>query len=149
MKAKETKLLDFLKASPQFVIPIYQRPYRWERAQCQKLWQDILRAGRDPQDVAHFVGSVVYIQDNLYNVTAQPALLVIDGQQRLTTFLLIIEALARLQPKVATNTDSRAAPRRITAQSTCICSPGRVSKRTTGSGSAAGRSPARCSLRML
>jgi uncharacterized protein with ParB-like and HNH nuclease domain len=38
MKAKESRLLDFLRASNQFVIPIYQRPYRWEENQCKKLW---------------------------------------------------------------------------------------------------------------
>lgn len=97
MKAKESRLLDFLRASNQFVIPIYQRPYRWEEAQCHKLWDDVLRAGRNKDGIAHFVGSVVYIQDGLYNVSDQPALLVIDGQQRLTTFMLLIEALARAQ----------------------------------------------------
>ena len=95
MKAKESRLLDFLRASNQFVIPIYQRPYRWEEDQCKKLWDDVLRAGRNSQMAAHFVGSVVYIQDGLYNVTDQPSLLVIDGQQRMTTFMLLIEALAR------------------------------------------------------
>lgn len=97
MKAKESRLLDFLRASNQFVIPIYQRPYRWEEAQCHKLWDDVLRAGRGKDGGAHFVGSVVYIQDGLYNVSDQPSLLVIDGQQRLATFMLLIEALARAQ----------------------------------------------------
>ncbi len=97
MKAKESRLLDFLKGSNQFVIPIYQRPYRWEEAQCLKLWDDVLRAGRNAKGAAHFIGSVVYIQDGLYNVTDQPSLLVIDGQQRLTTCMLLIEALARAQ----------------------------------------------------
>jgi uncharacterized protein with ParB-like and HNH nuclease domain/predicted transport protein len=97
MKAKESRLLAFLSSSKQFVIPIYQRPYRWEEAQCRKLWDDVLRAGGSPEANAHFVGSVVYIQDGLYSVTDQPALLLIDGQQRLTTFLLLIEAIARAQ----------------------------------------------------
>ena len=49
MKAKESRLLEFLGSSKQFVTPIYQRPYRWEEPQCRKLWQDVLRAGRNPQ----------------------------------------------------------------------------------------------------
>ncbi len=97
MKAKESRLLDFLKGTNQFVIPIYQRPYRWEEPQCLKLWEDVLRAGRNPITAAHFIGSVVYIQDGLYQVADQPALLVIDGQQRLATFMLLIEAVARAQ----------------------------------------------------
>ena len=95
MKATETKLLQFLKKSPQFIIPIYQRTYSWEEAQCQQLWDDIMRAGRRDDINAHFVGSVVYIEKGLYHVSDQSPLLVIDGQQRLTTVSLILEALAR------------------------------------------------------
>ena len=95
MKAKESHFLDFLQSSKQFVIPIYQRPYRWSEPECRKLWLDVMRAGSDTSGAGHFIGSVVYIQDGLYNVTQQPAMLVIDGQQRLTTFMLMIEALAR------------------------------------------------------
>ena len=95
MKAKETKLLQFLNTSPQFIIPIYQRTYSWEEAQCQQLWDDIMRAGRKDDINAHFVGSVVYIEKGLYQVSDRSPLLVIDGQQRLTTVSLILEALAR------------------------------------------------------
>ena len=45
MKATEVKLLDFLKKSPQFVIPIYQRTYSWTESECRQLWDDILRTG--------------------------------------------------------------------------------------------------------
>jgi len=95
MKASEAKLLDFLKKSPQFVIPIYQRTYSWNERQCSQLWEDILRTGRNDTVSAHFVGSIVYVEKGLYQVTAQSPLLVIDGQQRLTTVTLLIEALAR------------------------------------------------------
>ena len=95
MKATETRLLDFLKKSPQFVIPIYQRTYSWTERECRQLWDDIVRTGRDDTVAAHFVGSIVYIQEGLYQVTGQSPLLVIDGQQRLTTAMLILEALAR------------------------------------------------------
>ena len=47
MKATEAKLLDFLKKSPQFVIPIYQRTYSWTEPECQQLWDDILRTGQN------------------------------------------------------------------------------------------------------
>ena len=95
MKATEAKFLGFLKKSPQFTIPIYQRAYSWTEAQCRQLWEDILRAGADDEIFAHFIGSIVYIEEGLYQVTSQSPLLVIDGQQRLTTVSLIIEALAR------------------------------------------------------
>ena len=95
MKATEVKFLDFLKKSPQFVIPIYQRTYSWTESECRQLWDDILRTGRDEDIAAHFVGSIVYIEEGLYQVSSQSVLLVIDGQQRLTTVMLILEALAK------------------------------------------------------
>src|SRR3954454_16909747 len=95
MKATEARFLDFLKKSPQFVIPIYQRTYSWTDRECLQLWDDIMRAGRDDDVSAHFVGSVVYIEKGLYQVSTQSPLLVIDGQQRLTTVTLLLEALAR------------------------------------------------------
>src|SRR5210317_468726 len=91
MKATEANLLGFLKKSPQFVIPIYQRTYSWTEPECRQLWDDIIRTGRNDEIAAHFVGSIVYIEKGLYQVTSQAPLLVIDGQQRLTTVMLILE----------------------------------------------------------
>ena len=62
MKATEAKFLDFLKKSPQFVIPIYQRTYSWTEKECRQLWDDIIRTGRDDSISVHFVGSTVYIE---------------------------------------------------------------------------------------
>ena len=62
MKAVEAKLLEFLKKSPQFVIPIYQRTYSWTAKECQQLWEDIVRTGMDDRISVHFVGSIVYIE---------------------------------------------------------------------------------------
>lgn len=95
MKATESQLLPFLKKSPQFIIPIYQRTYSWGREQCLQLWNDILRAGRSETIPSHFIGSIVYIEQDQLQVSSQSKLLVIDGQQRLTTVSLIIEALSR------------------------------------------------------
>jgi len=94
MKATEAKLLAFIKKSPQFVIPIYQRTYSWTEKECRQLWDDILRTGSNDDITAHFVGSIVYIEKGLYQVSSQSPLLVIDGQQRLTTVTLLITALA-------------------------------------------------------
>jgi len=95
VKATETKLLSFLKKSPQFAVPIYQRTYSWTKRQCRQLWEDILRTGSQDAISAHFLGSIVYIEKGLYQITSQSPLLVIDGQQRLTTVSLLLEALAR------------------------------------------------------
>lgn len=94
MKATEAKFLDFIRKSPQFVIPIYQRTYSWTERECRQLWDDILRTGRNDAVSAHFIGSIVYIEKGLYQVSSQSPLLVIDGQQRLTTISLLIAAVA-------------------------------------------------------
>lgn len=49
MKATEAKLLNFLKKSQQFVIPIYQRTYSWTEKECRQLWDDIVRCGMSDQ----------------------------------------------------------------------------------------------------
>ena len=100
MKATEAKLLDFLKKSPQFVIPIYQRTYSWTEKECRQLWTDILRTGGNDALTAHFVGSIVYVEKGLSNLTSQEPMLVIDGQQRLTTLTLLLTALVKALEKL-------------------------------------------------
>lgn len=95
MKATEANLLKFLRKSPQFVIPIYQRNYSWKEDECRQLWADLMRAGAADTINGHFIGSIVYVERGLSTVTTQEALLVIDGQQRLTTSTLLIAALAK------------------------------------------------------
>jgi uncharacterized protein with ParB-like and HNH nuclease domain/predicted transport protein len=95
MKATEAKFLDFLKKSPQFVIPIYQRTYSWTESECRQLWNDIVRSGSSDKVAVHFVGSIVYVESGLSQVTHQAPLLVIDGQQRLTSVSLLLAALAK------------------------------------------------------
>ncbi len=95
MKAVEADLLRFLQGTNQFVIPIYQRTYSWSQRQCQQLWNDIVRAAEDRSVTGHFLGSIVYIHEGTYQRSSVPQLLVIDGQQRLTTISLLLLALAR------------------------------------------------------
>jgi uncharacterized protein with ParB-like and HNH nuclease domain len=94
MKATETRLFKFLQKSSQFIIPIYQRQYSWTHLQCEQLWKDIVSAGSTDLE-AHFIGSIVYVEKGLYSHSDVPQLLVIDGQQRLTSTTLIIAALTR------------------------------------------------------
>ncbi len=94
MKADAIKLLDFIGKSQekQFVIPIYQRVYSWEKEQCKQLWDDIIKTGGNDQIEGHFIGSIVFVHDGIYT-TNYNELLVIDGQQRLTTITLLLTAL--------------------------------------------------------
>ncbi len=93
MKANEVNFLKFLQGPKQFLIPIFQRRYSWDKRHCDQLWKDILRVGKDKNAQAHFLGSVVYMEHGLYSVSTIPQLLVIDGQQRLTTLSLLLSAL--------------------------------------------------------
>lgn len=97
MKANETKVEDFLSSNKtQFVIPVYQRNYDWSTSQCRQLLDDILEVGTSSKMNAHFIGSVVYVHDDVYTSSRIKELTVIDGQQRLTTLTLIYLALYRL-----------------------------------------------------
>ncbi len=94
MKAEAMKLLDFIGKSQerQFVVPIYQRVYSWEKEQCKQLWDDIIKTGGNDQIKGHFIGSIVFVHDGIYT-TGHNKLLIIDGQQRLTTITLLLTAL--------------------------------------------------------
>ncbi len=94
MKADAIKLLDFIGKSQekQFVIPIYQRVYSWGKEHCEQLWDDIIKTGGNDQIEGHFIGSIVFVHDGIYT-TNYNELLIIDGQQRLTTITLLFIAL--------------------------------------------------------
>ena len=97
MKANETKVEDFLSSNKtQFVIPVYQRNYDWATSQCKQLLDDILEIGTTEKSNVHFIGSVVYVHDDVYTSSRIKELTIIDGQQRLTTLTLIYLVLHRL-----------------------------------------------------
>ncbi|GAA7070633.1 hypothetical protein HpCHN105_13620 [Helicobacter pylori] len=93
MEADVTTLLKFMKDNQknQLVIPIYQRLYSWEKEQCKQLWDDIIKIGGDDKMDGHFIGSILYVLDGIKH--SDNTLLIIDGQQRLTTITLLLTAL--------------------------------------------------------
>ncbi len=95
MQAYETNFLRFLEPRNQFFIPIFQRRYSWRKRQCEQLWDDVLRIGQNSDIPSHFLGSIVYMADGVQSVASVSRLLVIDGQQRLTTLSLLILALGK------------------------------------------------------
>ena len=96
MKANEIRVQDFLSANKtRFVIPIYQRNYDWTTSQCKLLLDDILNMGTS-DETAHFVGSVVFVHDDIYTSSKIKELSIIDGQQRITTLTLIYLAIYHL-----------------------------------------------------
>ena len=105
MVAKEIGFLRFLRVPNQFRIPIFQRRYSWEDDHCEQLWRDVLRIGENNDILSHFLGSIVYIGEGILQAAAVPELLVIDGQQRLTTLSLLILALSRAIKKSGSEID--------------------------------------------
>lgn len=97
MKANETKVDKFLATNETtFAIPVYQRNYDWNLVQCKQLLFDIIETGKYEKVNAHFIGSIVYVHDDVYTASGLTELTIIDGQQRLTTITLIFIALYRL-----------------------------------------------------
>lgn len=94
MKAQDLPFTQLLEGSKQFIIPIFQRTYSWERWHCEQLWNDILRVGDNPGLNSHFIGSAVYIPEQETSA-AISRWLVIDGQQRITTMTLLLLSLKR------------------------------------------------------
>lgn len=73
-----------------FKIPVYQRNYDWTNIQCGKLFEDIINANK--RNLQHFIGTVVYI-DDISGGSGLNEVLLIDGQQRITTIYILLKAL--------------------------------------------------------
>ncbi len=93
MRAAAANLLKILQGVKQFIIPIYQRTYRWELADCQQLWNDVVAVALNDGIPGHFIGSIVYVGNGAFQAASITQLLLIDGQQRLTTLFLLLAAL--------------------------------------------------------
>ncbi len=95
MKANELQINNFLQTpTVQFVIPVYQRNYDWTTYQCSELLRDIISVEEDNRGT-HFIGSIVFIHEGTYSTSEVKELVIIDGQQRLTTINILYVALFR------------------------------------------------------
>ncbi|RAX54916.1 hypothetical protein CCY99_01880 [Helicobacter sp. 16-1353] len=98
MNVDPKSIKDFLSSGREFLIPEYQRQYRWDKEQCQTLWEDILdffgevrqtNAQNSQEKNEYYLGSIVgFSSEDNKNV-----LEIIDGQQRITTLNLLFRAL--------------------------------------------------------
>jgi len=95
MKANELQIINFLQTPRvQFVIPVYQRNYDWTTSECGELLKDIISV-REQDRSSHFIGSIVFIHEGIYSTSEVRELVIIDGQQRLTTINILFVALYR------------------------------------------------------
>ena len=92
MKGSEAKLVSYLQgADKRFIIPVYQRNYDWKRKQCEQMLKDIDEINSDQ---LYFIGSIVHKRKN--NLITNPELVIIDGQQRITTLTLFLFRIAEI-----------------------------------------------------
>ena len=98
LKADNISLVRFLGRSDiVFEIPVYQRNYEWGKDQCEQLFADLIRAGK--KQSSHFIGTIVYVPesgDDLSHIE-----IIIDGQQRLMSCMLLLKAIAVSDASVA------------------------------------------------
>ena len=92
MEANKRRYTELVGGSVQFVIPVFQRDYKWGQEHCQQLWDDIQRVAEGADDEEHFFGPVVYVSTEGQSAAFTKWLL-IDGQQRMTTVMLLMIAL--------------------------------------------------------
>ncbi len=94
MKADNLSFLEFIEGKRTFYIPVYQRNYDWKRIQCKALFKDIENIATDENRSSHFLGTIVYVEgESLANFRK---FIVIDGQQRLTSIMLLLKAVVDL-----------------------------------------------------
>ena len=96
MHAKEQTLKQLLEGEKQYVVPLYQRTFAWQRPQLQQLWDDLMlqadALAAEADSPGHFLGSLVLAPTR--PVAGGPSRwLVVDGQQRLTSLSLALSAL--------------------------------------------------------
>ena len=92
MQANETKMQSLLDNARQYFVPMYQRPYSWETKHWEALWQDIAELCEETNPRSHFMGSIVNLPSRSVPEGVTKYVL-IDGQQRLTTILVLLAAI--------------------------------------------------------
>lgn len=98
MQANDEALYQIVDGSKQFLIPIFQRTYRWEESNCEALLDDVMKVADSPDGYNHFMGSVVLIS-SMSSRAGFSKQVVIDGQQRLTTIMILTSALLKQAEK--------------------------------------------------
>jgi uncharacterized protein with ParB-like and HNH nuclease domain len=92
MNANEAKLQPILEGTKQYVVPLFQRPYSWDKDQWGRLWDDLMELCEETNPRTHFMGSIVTMPTTSVPEGVTKYLL-IDGQQRLTTIFIILALL--------------------------------------------------------
>jgi uncharacterized protein with ParB-like and HNH nuclease domain len=92
VEANPVRIIQYFDGAKQSVIPLFQRPYTWDKEKWSVLWDDIMSHYGSDEKTSHFMGAVVSIPVKTVPVGVTKHL-VIDGQQRLTTLAIILTVL--------------------------------------------------------
>jgi uncharacterized protein with ParB-like and HNH nuclease domain len=92
MKASETKFQSIIEGTKQYVVPLFQRPYSWEKKEWDVLWDDLVWLCENEEPKSHFIGSIVTMP-TVSVPEGVAKFLLIDGQQRLTTIFILLTVL--------------------------------------------------------
>ncbi|WQY13846.1 DUF262 domain-containing protein [Helicobacter pylori] len=98
IKGKDYPLKDILATAlvSYYQIPDYQRPYQWTEENCEKLLDDLFSSYEYYKESGYFCGSLVLIVINTDSETNAETYDIVDGQQRLSTFILLAKVLSAL-----------------------------------------------------
>ncbi|WRF20237.1 DUF262 domain-containing protein [Helicobacter pylori] len=101
VKGIDRPLKDILATAlvSYYQIPDYQRPYQWTEKNCEKLLDDLFSSYEYYKGSGYFCGSLVLIVINTDSETNAETYDIVDGQQRLSTFILLAKVLATLYDK--------------------------------------------------
>ena len=121
MKAGEATVIEMLESKHVYEVPRYQRRYVWNQGtQWEPLWHDVRQiaeqslkirlnqSSNDGQLMPHFMGAVVVKRKSIDDITGNnlPTWIVVDGQQRLTTILLMMRAFSNVLKKLGQGTQA-------------------------------------------
>lgn len=96
MKAVDSKISSFIGNSDRvFIIPPFQRNYAWSINQCEELFSDIVDSYN--KNNSHYIGNIVYYE-GINNSASFNEFILIDGQQRITSILLLLLAIHNKLP---------------------------------------------------
>jgi uncharacterized protein with ParB-like and HNH nuclease domain len=92
MEAAPVNIIQYFDGSKQGIIPLFQRPYSWERKDWDVLWDDLMAQYEEEDRSSHFMGAIVTVPVKSVPVGVTKHL-VIDGQQRLTTLSILLASI--------------------------------------------------------
>lgn len=92
MKASETNFQPIIEGTKQYVVPLFQRSYSWDKKEWNVLWTDLIDLYENSEPKSHFIGSIV----TMPTVSVPEGIakyILIDGQQRITTIFILLAVI--------------------------------------------------------